>query len=37
MIQFIINIIELFHLLIAIFLMIGGYIIPKKYIPIYLY
>ena len=34
--KIIIGIIELFHLLLALFLMIGGYIIPKQYIPIYL-
>ena len=34
--KIIIGIIELFHLLLALFLIIGGYIIPKKYIPIYL-
>ena len=32
----IIHIIELFHLLLALSLMIGGYIIPKEYIPIFL-
>ena len=32
----IIHIIELFHLLLAFSLMIGGYIIPKEYIPIFL-
>ena len=34
--KIIIRIIELFHLLIALSLMIGGYIIPKEYIPIFL-
>ena len=34
--KIIIGIIELFHILLALFLMIGGYIIPKQYIPIYL-
>ena len=32
----IIHIIELFHLLLALSLMVGGYIIPKEYIPIFL-
>ena len=32
----IIYILEFFHLLLAIFLMTGGYIIPNKYIPLYL-
>ena len=27
---------EMFHLVIAVFLVIGGYVIPNKYIPIYL-
>ena len=34
--KIIIHIIELFHLLLALSLMIGGYIIPKEYIPIFL-
>ena len=34
--KIIIRIIELFHLLLALSLMIGGYIIPKEYIPIFL-
>ena len=32
----ILKLIELIHLLVSVFLAIGGYIIPKKYIPIYL-
>ena len=32
----IINILDLFHLLLAFFLMTGGYIIPNKYIPLFL-
>ena len=32
----IIYILEFFHLLLAIFLMTGGYIIPNKYIPLFL-
>ena len=32
----IIYILEIFHLLLAIFLMTGGYIIPNKYIPLFL-
>ena len=34
--KIIIHIIELFHLLLALSLMVGGYIIPKEYIPIFL-
>ena len=34
--KIIIHIIELFHLLLALSLMIGGYIIPNEYIPIFL-
>ena len=34
--KIIIRIIELFHLLLALSLMIGGYIIPNEYIPIFL-
>ena len=32
----IIHMLEMFHLVIAVFLVIGGYVIPNKYIPIYL-
>ena len=32
----IIHMLEVFHLVIAVFLIIGGYVIPNKYIPIYL-
>ena len=34
--KYIIGMVEMVHLLIAIFLMVGGYILPKKYIPIFL-
>ena len=34
--KIIIHIIELFHLLLALSLLVGGYIIPKEYIPIFL-
>ena len=34
--QILIGIVELFHLLFAIILIMGGYIIPYRYIPVYL-
>ena len=32
----IIYILEMFHLVVAVFLIIGGYVIPNKYIPVFL-
>ena len=32
----IIYILEMFHVVVAVFLIIGGYVIPNKYIPVFL-